>query len=423
MALYKTAAISYNKSRLFSQKAIGIIQFFVSCRTTGEFDAQTVEAIYRFQESPRYGFAPGAADGMVGPSTLGVIIMELDYLMRKMDADVLRVYAYKIQGQMQPPGKTFPVPPPPKGEDVRPEPENLGIKEKDLPRQAHLYEVRRLYPTNKLTRFGGGDPWIVGNFYLGLNEIRRVIGGGDPDIYFIVVETRSEALRPFFVGKVFKQSQRGFISENKNEWLVDVGSRTRGGQAMMKKEVELLMGGVCAGVGAFGGFAALTASSMQFLLMNSDELFKAARGIRELMKIGQMLSEHTPEFYKMSVAVLKLSIVKTPKALWSDEYGSVRLAGELAMIVGEAVLLKRVKSLGLVSALAIKMMQGLFGKLTDAATIALAGEDLVDYMKQYDSSFDSFRARLMLTEIKEKWHIVGPALTAFKAAVDQMVGA
>jgi len=422
MALYKTAAISYNKSRLYSQKAIDIIQFFVGCRTTGVFDAQTVEAIYRFQESPRYGFAPGSADGMVGPSSLGVMIMELDYLMRKMEANVLRNYAYKIQGVMHNPGKNLPVPQLPK-EEERPEPENLGVKEKDIPRQAHLYEVRRLPPDDRFSRLGGGESWVVGNFYLGLNEIRRVIGGGDPDIYFIVVETRSEALRPFFVGKVFKQTQRGFISENKNEWLVDVGNRTKGGQAMMKKEVELLMGGVCAGVGAFGGFAALTASSMQFLLMNSKELFTAARGIRELMKVGQMLSEHTPEFYKMSVTVLKLSIAKTPKALWSDEYGSVRLAGELAMIVGEAVLLKRVKSLGLVSALAIKMMQGLFGKLSDASTIALAGEDLVDYMKQYDPSFDSFRARLMLTEIKEKWHIVGPAITAFKAAVDQMVGA
>ena len=70
MPLSIASAISYNKSRLHSQKAIGIIQYFCKCHTTGLFDKQTVQAVYKTQQSSLYGFAAGVADGKVGPSTV-----------------------------------------------------------------------------------------------------------------------------------------------------------------------------------------------------------------------------------------------------------------------------------------------------------------------------------------------------------------
>lgn len=100
MALYKQSAIHYNKECGYSQKAIGIIQMFVNARTVGYFDNQTVEAVYRMQQSPLYGFKTGSADGMVGPATLGVMIMELEHVSRLSEAAVLKSYCYKINGKL-----------------------------------------------------------------------------------------------------------------------------------------------------------------------------------------------------------------------------------------------------------------------------------------------------------------------------------
>lgn len=421
MALNTKAAIAYNKSIKYSQKAIGIIQFFCRCRTSGEFDQQTVEAVYKTQQSPLYGFDPKLADGMVGPGTLGVMIMELDYAMRKQEADVLRVYAYKINGVLQNASK---LPPPlPKAPDI-PEPEEeVSPEDKDKPRQALLSEVLRLKPSEFVMRPGGGPSYVVGRLYLAPKDIRKLLGGSAEAMYYIVIQTESAALDPFLVGKVYRQTARGFRSDIDMAWAAEVGRRSQGGQAMMKKEVELLMGAVCAGVGAFGGFAAVTAATMQFLLMNSKDLFTASRGIQELMKVRAVLSANTPEFWKLCVTVLRLSLVKTPQAMWSDQYGSSRLIGELVLIVGQALLLKKFKSLGLIVELMSKVLLGAFGKLTDAATIALAGKDLVKLMKEYDPNMNEAQAQTIVTELKSNWATVGPALLAFKAAVDQMVGA
>jgi len=421
MPLNIQSAISYNNSRLYSQKAIGIIQFFARCSTSGKFDSETVKAVYKVQESPLYGFPIGSADGKVGPGTLGVMIMELDHAMRKQEADVLREYAYKINGVMQNTGKNYPAPPPPAKEEKPPEDESLEAKDK--PRQAYLHEVANLRPSDFVLRPGGGQNYMVGGLYLGPTDIRKLLGGAAQEVYYMVIQTESAALDPFFVGKVFRQTTRGFKSDLDMAWTAEVGRRSQGGQAMMKKEVELLMGAVCAGVGAYGGFAAVTAATMQFLFMNSKELFTAARGLEELLKVRAVLSQNTPEFWKLCVAVLKLSMAKTPEAIWSDHYGSTKLVGELVMIVGEAVLLKKVRSLGLVADLASKVMLGAFGKVTDAATIALAGKDLVQIMTQYDPSMNETKAQKIVTELKNNWAVVGPALNSFKAAVDQMVGA
>lgn len=421
MSLHINSAIAYNKSIKYSQKAIGIIQFFCRCSTTGVFDEQTVKAVYKTQQSPLYGFNAKLADGMVGPGTLGVMIMELDYAMRKQEADVLRAYAYKINGVMQNANKLPPLAPKP--QDV-PEPEEeVSLADKDKPRQARLSELVKLKASAFVLRPGGGESYAVGNLFLATTDIRKLLGGSADMLYYMVVKTESAVLDPFFIGKVYRQTTRGFKSDVDWAWAAEVARRSKGGQAMMKKEVELLMGAVCAGVGAFGGFAAVTGAAMQFLLMNSKELFIASRGIQELLKVRGVLSANTPEFWKLCVTVLKLSVVKTPEAMWSDQYGSTRLVGELVMIVGQAVLLKKFKSLGLVTELMTKVLLGAFGKLTDAATIALAGKDLVKLMKDYDPMINEARAQTIVTELKDNWSTVGPALSAFKAAADQMAGA
>ena len=184
MALNTKAAIAYNKSIKYSQKAIGIIQFFCRCRTSGEFDQQTVEAVYKTQQSPLYGFDPKLADGMVGPGTLGVMIMELDYAMRKQEADVLRVYAYKINGVLQNASK---LPPPlPKAPDI-PEPEEeVSPEDKDKPRQALLSEVLRLKPSEFVMRPGGGPSYVVGRLYLAPKDIRKLLGGSAEAMYLAI---------------------------------------------------------------------------------------------------------------------------------------------------------------------------------------------------------------------------------------------
>ena len=97
MSLNAASAINYNRNRGYSQKAIGIIQMFANCRTTGTFDQQTVQAIYDVQKSPLYPFK-FAPDGKCGPKTLGIMILELEHAYRKQEASELRKYEYTIQG-------------------------------------------------------------------------------------------------------------------------------------------------------------------------------------------------------------------------------------------------------------------------------------------------------------------------------------
>ncbi len=97
MSLNTNSAISYNKERGYSQQATAIIQNFANAKTSGVFDAATVQAVYKMQQSPLYPFK-FAADGKVGANTLGVIIMELENVGRKQEASVLRSYPYTMQG-------------------------------------------------------------------------------------------------------------------------------------------------------------------------------------------------------------------------------------------------------------------------------------------------------------------------------------
>lgn len=53
MPLNTNSAISYNKERGYSQQATVIIQNFVGAKSTGTFDAQTMQAVYTMQQSPK----------------------------------------------------------------------------------------------------------------------------------------------------------------------------------------------------------------------------------------------------------------------------------------------------------------------------------------------------------------------------------
>ncbi|MGB9180037.1 MAG: hypothetical protein WCB68_12390, partial [Pyrinomonadaceae bacterium] len=299
---------------------------------------------------------------------------------------------------------------------------------KDLhnPRPMYAYELAHLsivegHPPN--LRGTGDFSLKVGDFKLAMKDIRRVLSVSMQEVVYIVIETDSLAGDALYKGKVYRQTAYGFISDLNYAYLSEVGRNAKGGQVMMKKEAELLVGAACSAVGAFGGIAAITAMTMNILLMNSEQIFTAARGIEELMKVKDVLAQNTPEFWKLCRTVLRLTIINTPDAMWADPYGSVRLAGELVMMVGEAILLKRVKSLGLFADIIKKLMQGFFGKLTDAATLALAGKDIVSLMKEYDPTLDDERATRIANEIKDHWNVVEPALTVLKSVADQLVGA
>jgi hypothetical protein len=44
-------------------------------------------------------------------------------------------------------------------------------------------------------------------------------------------------------------------------------------------------------------------------------------------------------------------------------------------------------------------------------------------MKKLDPNINDERAIKIIKELKDKWHIVGPALNSLKAVADQLVGA
>lgn len=411
-----SSAINYNNKRGYSQKAIGIIQMFANARTTGYFDEQTIQSIYRAQTSPYYPKFKNGGDGKVGPATLGLIILELEHVNRMSEAALLRSYNFTMDF-----GK---VPEPVKKEESPEAEEKTDPKDKDRPRQVRLDELRHIWTgPGTIPHPWGGGTITVGNLYLATEDIRKVIGLAYNDIYYIVVKTASDVLDQFNVGKIYKQTKRGFCSDIDWAALPQVGRSAKGGMEMAKKEVELLMGAVFAGVGAFGGFAALTAGAMQFLVMNNEEIFKIVRAFEQLMKVKDVLSANTPEFWQLCKTVLRLSVSKTPEALWSDPYAAVKIVGELVMIVGEAVLLKQIKSFGVITKLAGKLMTGLFGKLADAATLALDQKNLAAAIKEADPTLDQAKIDKIIKELKDNWKIVEPALKAIKAAIDQLVGA
>lgn len=441
MALNTESALAYNKACKYSQQAIGIIQTFVNAPTKGYFDVKTVEAVYKMQQSPLYGFQPGSADGMVGPSTLGVMIMELEHVSRITESAVLRSYCYKINGEIKNAHK--------KSQTYKPgqtdwdddeiiilpdEPTDVPVpaKAKDLPRDVYVNELRHIWTgPGTIPNPGSGPSFIVGNYYLATNDIRQILGLGGDDIYYIIVKTPSAALDPFMIGKIKKQTKRGFWSDMNTAAFSESGRNARGGAEMMKKEVELLIGAVFAatgGLAAGGGLASsaiasLTAMSMNVLLTNSKELFTAGAAIQELLKVKAVLEQNTPEFWTLVKTVLKLGMLKSPQTVLNDPYAGIKVAGELVMIVGEAVLLRQFKSFGWALKIIIKLMQTAFNKLTDAATIALHGKDLIAEMKKLDPNINDERAIKIIKELKDKWHIVGPAINSLKAVADQLAGA
>ena len=429
MSLNKSSAISYNNAIGYSQKAIGIIQMFVGARSVGYFDDQTVEAIYKMQ-SPTNGYKI-AADGKVGPSTLGQIIIELEHLCRMQEAAVLMFYCYrdKKDGKL----KNQQVYTPPKS----PEPPKVkeDVKTKDLPRPVKVWELRNLEIIQGNVFDPRGlppKPILVGDYKLTATDIRRIVSISKSYVYYIVVETKTLIDGALRKGRFYVQTTHGFMSDLNSADIAAAGEKSAGGQAAMKMEVEILMaaacgavGGIAAGAGlAAGATAQLTAATMHLLLANSDEIFKAADGIEQLIKVQKTLSRHTPEFWKLCKTVLKLSALKTPEALWSNPSASIQVATDIVMTITIAVFMKRVKSLDLVADIIQRLLQGLFGALTDAATLALAGEDLVKLMqKEYGTTLDIKKATEIVKEIKDNWTVVEPALKSLKAVADKLAGA
>lgn len=86
-------AIGYNGRRNYSQKAISIIQSVVNAPTIGKWDAKSVAQVHQFQSSRSQ---LGKPDGKVGPSTLGAMIGELQYVNRVADANVLKLFPYNL---------------------------------------------------------------------------------------------------------------------------------------------------------------------------------------------------------------------------------------------------------------------------------------------------------------------------------------
>ena len=432
MSLNKSSAISYNNAIGYSQKAIGIIQMFVGAKSVGYFDNQTVEAVYRMQ-SPQNGYT-GGADGKVGPSTLGQIIIELEHLCRMQEAGVLMSYCYrdKKDGELKNKQKLPHVYTPPKS----PEPPKLkeDVETKDLPRPVKVWELRTLQiiQANLFDPRGlPPKPILVGDYKLTATDIRKMVSVSKSYVYYIVWDTTSLIGNATRKGKFFVQTTHGFMSDMMNADVAEAGRKSAGGQETMKKEVEILMAAACGAVGGIAGGAGiaasataqLTAATMNLLLANSDEIFKAADGIKELIKVQKTLSRHTPEFWKLCKTVLKLSALKTPEALWSNPSASIQLATDIVMTITIAVFMKRVKSLGLIADIVQRLLQGLFGALTDAATMALAGKDLVKLMKEHNTTLDAAQATIIMKEIKDNWTVVEPALKTLKAVADQLAGA
>ena len=435
MSLNRPSAISYNNAIGYSQKAIGIIQMFVGARSVGYFDNQTVEAVYQMQ-SPQNGYT-GGADGKVGPSTLGQIIIELEHLCRMQEAAVLMSYCYrdKRDGLLKNQEKKPQVYTPPKS----PEPPKVkeDIETKDLPRPVKVWELRTLKivqgnltdPRNASIK---AVPILVGDYKMTATDIRRMVSVSSSFVYYIVIETTSLIGNATRKGRFYVQTTHGFMSDLMSADVAEAGRKSAGGQEAMKMEVEVLMAAACGAVGGIAGGAGiaasataqLTAATMHLLLANSDEIFKAADGIKQLMEVRKTLSQHTPEFWKLCATVLKLSALKTPEALWSNPSASIQVATDIVMTITIAVFMKRVKSLGLVANIIKRLLQGLFGALTDAATMALAGEDLVKLMeKEFNTALDKEKATIIVKEIKDNWHVVEPALKSLKAVADKLVGA
>lgn len=99
-------AIDYNKDRGYPQKAIGVMQLVVNARTSGEWDEQSVRAVYNWQVSKNGQID---CDGMVGPQTIGYFIGELREVYRDAEAEVLKQCEYATTSGGGSPGPLNPV--------------------------------------------------------------------------------------------------------------------------------------------------------------------------------------------------------------------------------------------------------------------------------------------------------------------------
>lgn len=106
MALNTASAINYNNERGYDQDAIKIIQWFVDATETGLWDNQSVKAVYDWQKAR---ISASAADGKVGPGTLGALIADMESVALLNGSEILRQYPYKMASGSGAPGGIDPV--------------------------------------------------------------------------------------------------------------------------------------------------------------------------------------------------------------------------------------------------------------------------------------------------------------------------
>lgn len=95
MALSVSSAIQFNNNRGYYGQALKVIQSQTQATQTGIIDAQTVTAIYNWQQSSNRMIKLDA-DGKLGECSLGVMIAEMDKAGQSANSSLLRKFTYYL---------------------------------------------------------------------------------------------------------------------------------------------------------------------------------------------------------------------------------------------------------------------------------------------------------------------------------------
>lgn len=88
------AAIEYNKKKYYSWRAIKLIQKMIGTTENGIWDGTSVGAVAEWQRSVMR-LRPMTADGMFGPTSLGILIEEMVINGKSAQAELLRQFKHK----------------------------------------------------------------------------------------------------------------------------------------------------------------------------------------------------------------------------------------------------------------------------------------------------------------------------------------
>ena len=95
MTLRKIKAKNYNRKRGYETRVIRLIQSLVKSSIHGQFDDDTVQAIYDWQGSPKR-MTKLAQDGMFGPLSMGCAIAEFQKHGKQLEASLLTPYPHEM---------------------------------------------------------------------------------------------------------------------------------------------------------------------------------------------------------------------------------------------------------------------------------------------------------------------------------------